>query len=73
LAYDWEESEGYKEMSSIFADHDSAGVTGLQPMVQLYTGAQVNFGDLTPNLTYGKNKECFSEKCIVQVCQIFGI
>jgi hypothetical protein len=28
---------------------------GSQPMIeQLYTGAQINFGDLTPYLTYGR-------------------
>jgi hypothetical protein len=34
------------------------GVAGSQPMstVQLYTGAQINFGDLTPHLTYGKDR-----------------
>jgi hypothetical protein len=31
------------------------GISGSQPMsaVQLYKGAQINFGDLTPCLTYG--------------------
>jgi hypothetical protein len=30
------------------------GVSGSQPMsTQLNTGAQINFGDLTPYLTYG--------------------
>ncbi len=29
---------------------------GLSQWVQLYTGAQINFGDLTPYLTYGLNK-----------------
>ncbi len=29
------------------------GVAGSQPMsTAVYTGAQINFGDLTPNLTY---------------------
>jgi len=28
---------------------------GLSQWVQLYTGAQINFGDLTPYLTYGNN------------------
>ncbi len=59
-------SGDYKEMSSIVADQPIApscmslnaegeGVAGSQAMstVQLYTGAQINFGDLTPYLTYG--------------------
>jgi hypothetical protein len=55
-------------MSSIFADHDSAlvceskcggreGVAGSQPMSTAVhitrRGAQINFGDLPPYLTYG--------------------
>jgi hypothetical protein len=28
---------------------------GLSQCVQLYTGAQINFGDLTPYFTYEKN------------------
>jgi hypothetical protein len=30
----------------------SGGVGGLSLRIQLYTGAQINFGDLTPSLTY---------------------
>ncbi len=59
---------GYKEMSSFLADHaivpsykipnaggwgGGGGLRGLCQLVQLYTGAQINFGDLTPYLTYG--------------------
>jgi hypothetical protein len=29
---------------------------GLSQWAQLYTGAQINFGDLTPYLTYGKKE-----------------
>jgi len=55
---------GHKEMSSIFADqyrpssymspNEGGGVElrGLSQRVQLYKGAQINFGDLTPYLTY---------------------
>ncbi len=39
-------------------------ITGLQPMVQLYTGAQINVGDLTPYLTYGKNKNVFHKNVL---------
>ncbi len=56
------ESGGYKEMSSILADQwrpriwGWGGVLrGLSQWVQLYTGAQINFGDLTPYLTFGQN------------------
>jgi hypothetical protein len=40
------------EMSSILTDGGGGGVRGLSQCVQLYTGAQTNFGDLTPYLTY---------------------
>jgi hypothetical protein len=55
---------GYKEMTSILADQyiapsyrsPNAGgggeFQGLSQWVQLYTGAQINFADLTPHLTY---------------------
>jgi hypothetical protein len=36
------------------------GVAGLSQCVQLYTGAQIDFGDLTPYLTEGFNKPYFS-------------
>ncbi len=50
---------GFKQMSSILADHSAfvyepkcgggnIGVSGSQPIVQVCTGAQINFGDLTP-------------------------
>ncbi len=48
---------GYKEMSSILADlplvypEPKCGggeLRGLSQLVQLYTGVQINFGDLTP-------------------------
>jgi hypothetical protein len=33
---------------------EGGGVAGSQPIsVQLYTGSQINFGDLTPYLSYG--------------------
>ncbi len=55
---------GYKEMSSILADQyrpriwaqmrERGGAARSQPMsIQLYTGAQINFGDQTPYVTYG--------------------
>ncbi len=53
---------GYKEMSSILADQKrprmspNAGgggeLRGSQPLSTVYTGAQMNFEDLTPYLTY---------------------
>jgi hypothetical protein len=53
-------SGGYNEISSILADQCSqmwgrGEVAGSQLMstVQLHTGPQINFGDLTPYLTYG--------------------
>ncbi len=53
----------YKEMSSILLTNSASylspnawgrgGVAGSKPMsIQLYTGAQINFGDLNPYLTY---------------------
>ncbi len=40
------------------------GVARSQPMstAVLYTGAQINFGDLTSNLTYGNAKCCYLKK-----------
>jgi hypothetical protein len=32
------------------------GLQVLSQIVQLYTGAQINFGDLTPYLTYARNR-----------------
>jgi hypothetical protein len=62
-------SGGHKEMSSILADHNSAsymspnaGVWGggyCRASANEYScahGAQINFGDLTPYLTYARNK-----------------
>ncbi len=53
-------SGGYKEMSSILADQERSRIwaqmwelRGLGQWVQLYTGAQIYLGDLTPYLTYG--------------------
>ncbi len=31
------------------------GLRDVSQRIQLYTGAQINFGDLTPNLTYGQD------------------
>jgi hypothetical protein len=38
---------------------------GLSQWVQLYTGAQINFGDLTPYLTYAET-EAFQ---VVHICK----
>ncbi len=70
--YTW----GFKEMSSILADQQRPRIwaqmrgkggelRGLCQWVQLYTGAQINFGDLTPYLTCGstdphKTRSAFS-------------
>ncbi len=35
------------------AEGEGGELQGLSQWVQLYTGAQINFGDLTPYLTYG--------------------
>ncbi len=51
---------GYKEMSYISADQSRFHIwaqmrgygRGLSQWIQLYTGAQIDFGDLTPYLTY---------------------
>jgi hypothetical protein len=37
---------------------------GLSQFVQLYTGAQINFVDLTPHLTYDINFSCFSSSSV---------
>jgi hypothetical protein len=57
---------GQKEMSSILAEQYSAlvyepkcgggGFRGLSQWVQLWTWAQIEFGDLTPYLTYEKRQ-----------------
>jgi hypothetical protein len=54
-------------MSSIFADNSAlvyepkcggkGVIAGSQPRVRLYTGAQINFGDLTPYLTYAPHTQ----------------
>ncbi len=51
---------GYKKMSSILADQQrrriydpKCGGGWLRGCCTVYTGAQTNFGDLTPYLTYG--------------------
>ncbi len=51
---------GYKEMSSILAGPNAGGGGGLQGLsqwVQLYTGAQLNFGDLIPYLKVVGNEK----------------
>ncbi len=59
-----------KEMSSILADQfrpriwaqmlgGGGELRDLSQWVKLYTGAQINFGDLTPYLTYGPYKLFF--------------
>ncbi len=57
---------GYKEMSSIWLTNElkcvgggGGELRGLSQRVQLYTGGQINFGDLTPYLTYDSHSEGF--------------
>ncbi len=78
---------GYKEISSIFADQKhphirvqmrgEGGVAGSQPMSTavhiMWHGAQINFGDLTPYLTYGWIKYWNIVEVTVQSCHLFPL
>ncbi len=68
---------GYKEMSSILltkfpriwaqSREEGGELPGLSQWVQLYTGAQINFGDLTPYLTNDSRKQ-INKTAINDIC-----
>jgi hypothetical protein len=49
---------------------NAGGFAGSQPMNTVYTGAQINFGDLAPYLTYDGDAVVELHICIAQLSEI---